>query len=323
MLHPRLELAVEAFEPLAGPVLVLGPTDQDDLSAIASAELVVVQSFFPDHAALKAQGYTVVDKIEAATGRFGSAVVFLPRSKPEARAMLAAAADVTDGPIWVDGAKTDGVDSIYKDLRKMGEVSDAIAKAHGKIFVTRPGDLSAWAAQPTMIDGFVTRPGVFSEGKIDRGSALLVQALPDKLPSRMADYGAGWGYLSKTVLDRKGVAALDLVEADGIALDCARQNITDERASFVWTDATTYAPKSAYAGIVMNPPFHTGRAGDPALGKAFIASAARGLTTSGHLWMVANRHLPYEAELRARFREVEEIGGDGAFKIFHASRPIR
>jgi 16S rRNA (guanine1207-N2)-methyltransferase len=39
--------------------------------------------------------------------------------------------------------------------------------------------------------------------------------------------------------------------------------------------------------------------------------------------MVANRHLPYEAELKTRFLQVEEIGGDARFKMLHASRPIR
>ena len=73
----------------------------------------------------------------------------------------------------------------------------------------------------------------------------------------------------------------------------------------------------------MNPPFHTGRAADPALGIAFIAAAARALTGSGQLWMVANRHLPYEAALRDRFKTVEELGGDAAFKLFHATRPKR
>ena len=39
--------------------------------------------------------------------------------------------------------------------------------------------------------------------------------------------------------------------------------------------------------------------------------------------MVANRHLPYEAELKTRFAHVEEIGGDARFKLFHAARPLR
>ena len=47
------------------------------------------------------------------------------------------------------------------------------------------------------------------------------------------------------------------------------------------------------------------------------------LAAHGKLWMVANRHLPYEAALREHFRNVEELPGDGGFKLFHATRPLK
>ncbi|MDT9081655.1 methyltransferase, partial [Escherichia coli] len=80
----------------------------------------------------------------------------------------------------------------------------------------------------------------------------------------------------------------------------------DPRARFTWADATQGRP-GPFDAVVMNPPFHNGRAADPALGLAFIRAAAHALTPSGTLWMVANRHLPYEAALREAFREVEEV----------------
>jgi 16S rRNA (guanine1207-N2)-methyltransferase len=73
----------------------------------------------------------------------------------------------------------------------------------------------------------------------------------------------------------------------------------------------------------MNPPFHAGRAADPALGRAFIAAAARMLSPTGQLWLVANRHLAYETALQEHFRQVAEIGGDPSFRIMHAARPKR
>jgi 16S rRNA (guanine1207-N2)-methyltransferase len=121
----------------------------------------------------------------------------------------------------------------------------------------------------------------------------------------------------------EGVKKLHIIEAEATALDCARANITDDRAVFHWADVTTHEAKPAYDGIIMNPPFHTTRAADPGLGQAFIASAARCLAPHGHLWMVANRHLPYEATLSEHFGLVAEIGGTPAFKILQASKPLR
>ena len=53
--------------------------------------------------------------------------------------------------------------------------------------------------------------------------------------------------------------------------------------------------------VVMNPPFHEGRKADPELGQAFIEAAAGMLGAKGKLYMVANRHLPYEETLERLF----------------------
>ena len=75
--------------------------------------------------------------------------------------------------------------------------------------------------------------------------------------------------------------------------------------------------------MVCNPPFHTTRDADPALGIAFLVAAHRMLSGSGTLYLVANRHLPYDRVLASLFREIEVIGGDGAFKLTRAAFPIR
>jgi len=80
---------------------------------------------------------------------------------------------------------------------------------------------------------------------------------------------------------------------------------------------------AAVDAVVMNPPFHTGRSADPSLGRGFIATAARILSPSGSLWMVANRHLAYEAAMSDLFAQVQEMTGDTRFKVLRAARPKR
>jgi 16S rRNA (guanine1207-N2)-methyltransferase len=151
---------------------------------------------------------------------------------------------------------------------------------------------------------------------------LLAAALPDRMKGKGADLGAGWGFLSRAVLARDGVTHLDLVEADHAALDCARANIADPRAAFHWADATVWRAPRLLDFVVMNPPFHRGRAADPALGEAFLAAAARSLAPDGTLWLVANRGLPYDRALNALFREVQDIGADPSFRLIRAARPL-
>lgn len=313
--------------PQAGTVLVLGPRAGSDLSALPVERVRAVQGFRPDHDALAAQGYKVAPVAEGSD--HAAALVILPRSRAEGRAMVAeAAARVRPGaPVWIDGQKTDGIDTMLRDIRGRAEVPGSLAKAHGRIFGFAGGEAARfadWQAQPLApAEGFRTYPGVFSAEAVDRGSLLLAAALPADLKGRVADLGAGWGWLAAQVLARPGVKSVDLVEADHLALACARANVTDPRATFHWADATQFRPERLCDVVVMNPPFHQGRAADPSLGAAFIAAAARVLSPQGVLWMVANRHLPYETALTGAFRDVEELPGDGGFKLFRASHPQR
>ncbi|MGL6208689.1 MAG: class I SAM-dependent methyltransferase [Paracoccaceae bacterium] len=326
MRSARLQLALETGAwalPASGDIAVWRPRVGDDLSALPKARVVVRTGFKPDHDHFAAQGYRV-----AGEGPYPAGLVCLPRAKAEARAMLAeAAARVVPGrTIAVDGQKTDGADAVYKDLRGvLPDLGPSLSKAHGKFFAFPASPLPPdWAATPSDIEGgFRTMPGVFSADGIDRGSALLAAALPAELPAKVGDLGAGWGYLSRAILARQGVKHLDVVEAEQSALDCARHNLPDPRAQFHWADATTFRPDRLWGAVVMNPPFHQGRAADPSLGLAFLQAAHRGLAPDGSLWLVANRHLPYDRTLTALFRNVEDLGGDAAFRLTRAIAPIR
>ena len=321
-MSPRLSLA---FEPGGlslpdGDIVVLHPSADADLSAFPKERVTIVQPFFPDYAVWQKRGYVCAPDLE---GRFALAIICVTRTKAQSRALVADAVASAE-TVVVDGAKTNGVDSLLKDIRQRVPVQGPISKAHGKVFWFASTDgFSDWVAQPTHVDGFQTAPGVFSADGIDPASALLAQVLPEDLGSCVADLGAGWGYLSAEVLTRSSVHELHVLEADYVALTCARANLSDPRAQFHWTDAATWQPKAAFDTVVMNPPFHTSRAADASLGQAFIDAAARILKPSGTLWMVANRHLPYETALRTAFREGDELAGDGRFKLFRAVRPSR
>lgn len=309
--------------PPGGRVLLHGADASTDLGPFEPAQSQVVQGFYPDHQALKMRGFDVVT---AADGRFDTAVAFVPRARAETRARIADAAArlVPGAALWIDGQKTDGIDAVLKELRAMAPVDGVESRAHGKIFrvtLPDPGWLPAdWAAQDIRpAPGLVTRPGVFSADAPDPASVALAAHLPEKLPTRIVDLGAGWGWLSTQILQHPGVETLHLVEADATALDCARRNVGDPRAHFHWADALDFRLPEPVNGVVMNPPFHDGRAADPRLGAGFIRAAAGLLTGAGRLWMVANRHLPYEQVLRECFADMTEIGGDARFKILTAT----
>ncbi|MFK7751596.1 MAG: class I SAM-dependent methyltransferase [Sedimentitalea sp.] len=324
-MSPRLSLALSdtGLElPGSEAVAVFHARADADLSALPKDRVVCIQPFFPDHQGLSQQGYACVLDPPV---QVDASLICLPRAKAQARATIAAAMAITKGPVIVDGVKTDGIDSVLKAVKARVGINGVVSKAHGKLFWIE-GDadvLADWHAQPGTVDAFTTAPGVFSADGIDPASRLLADALPEKLGRRVVDLGAGWGYLAACALARPGIEQLDLVEADHVALECARANVDDPRARFHWDDAVSWKPDGRADAVLMNPPFHTGRSADPGLGRAFIGAAARLLAPSGTLWMVANRHLPYESTLGEYFAQLRDAGGDGRFKVLAASRPSR
>ena len=323
MRSARLSMALETGAlslPTEGRIAVYGPRLGDDLSASPRDRVVALTGFKPDHDHFAAL-YSVTP-----AAPYAAAIVCLPRSREAARALIArAAAEVGPGGwVAVDGQKTDGIDTALKDLRGRVDLSDSLSKAHGKLAFFPVGpDLSDWSARPSLVDGFQTLPGVFSADGADPGSVLLAASLPEKLGGKIADLGAGWGFLAAAILQRPGVKRLDLVEAEADALACAKANITDPRARFHWADATAWRPETLLDAVVMNPPFHTGRTAEPALGAAFIRAARRMLAPDGSLWLVANRHLPYDAVLAECFLEVRDVAGDSRFRVIQAIKPRR
>lgn len=322
MRSARLHFALETSAvvlPDQGMIAVYRPRMGDDLSGLPGDRVVVVTGFKPDHDHFaKACSVTPCPP-------YAAALVCLPRSREGARALIAQAADevAPGGLIVVDGQKTGGIDTALKDLRGRVDLSESLSKAHGKLasFPAGPG-LEDWRAAMRGIDGgFQTLPGIFSADGPDPGSALLAGTLPKDLGGKIADLGAGWGFLAREILSRPKVKRLDLVEAEADALTCAEANILDNRARFHWADATSWRPESLLDVVVMNPPFHSGREADPALGAAFIQAARRMLAPNGSLWLVANRHLPYDGVLSDAFLEHHEVAGTGAFRVIHASRP--
>ncbi len=322
----RLSLALDSGGlalPETGEIAVLHPRAGMDLSALPRTRVRIVQPFWPDHDHFRRLGYECrpADVTDCA-----AAVVCLPRAKALARALVAQACACTRGVVIVDGGKTDGIDSLLKACRGRVRVQGPLAKAHGKIFwfAADAQAFADWQAPARQrVDGYVTAPGVFSADGVDPASRLLADALPPRPGRHVIDLGASWGYLAARLLRDPGLETLDMVEADHVALDCARLNAADARARFHWADATVWRPAQPADAVVTNPPFHSGRAADPSLGRAFIAAAAAMLTPAGALWLVANRHLPYETTLAGHFGRIDEVAGTSRFKVLRASRPAR
>jgi 16S rRNA (guanine1207-N2)-methyltransferase len=165
-----------------------------------------------------------------------------------------------------------------------------------------------------------TQPGIFSWNREDAGSALLKQHLPP-LMGAGADFGCGLGVLSRAVLRSETVTQLTAFDVDRRAVEATRRNVADARMRLHWHDVRdATAPCANLDFIVCNPPFHEVGQEDRSLGQCFITRAAEALRAGGVLWLVANRHLPYEALLAAQFQRVTPVTQDAGYKIYRAEK---
>ncbi len=322
----RLSLALEGgilSLPESGTIAVHSPDAAADLSALPRDRTEVVSRSRRVHAAFAESGFRVA---AAPQGPYALAILSLPRARAAARAALAEIVPLTRGPAVIDGQKTDGVEGFQKELGKRAVIGEVLVKAHGRIFAATEVDCAGWGAGPGRAQRPEGRPheappGAFSPDRIDPGSRALADALPERMDGHVVDLGSGWGYLAAAVLARAGVASVDLVEDDLAALESSRANVDDVRARFHWADALSFRPDRLAGHVVTNPPFHAGRRADASVGEGFIRAGAGMLARHGVLWLVANRHLPYERTLAELFRDVRALGQRAGYKIFKATQP--
>jgi 16S rRNA (guanine1207-N2)-methyltransferase len=270
-------------------------------------------------------GSTAVEMLDDAS--LDAITILAPPGVLERHFVLAHALRVLapGGRLTALAPKDRGGARLGKDLEAFGCTVDETARRHNRICEAErpavPEGLAEAIAEgaPRLVPelGLWSQPGVFSWDRVDPGSALLAKTMP-RLSGDGADLGSGVGWLAHPILREPKIKSLVLIDIDRRAVDAARHNVDDPRADIRWADARGDLGLEGLDFVVMNPPFHQGGIEDHGLGFAFIAAARRVLRRSGALWMVANRHLPYEAKLGELFKTVTPRADKSGFKVIEA-----
>ncbi|MFC0269301.1 class I SAM-dependent methyltransferase [Kushneria aurantia] len=164
----------------------------------------------------------------------------------------------------------------------------------------------------------ISHPGVFGHGRLDDGTAMLIEALP-ALAGRVLDAGCGDGVLSAWLAQRG--AEVTAVDINHLALEATRRTLAanglegEVLASNMLTEV-----EGRFDAIVSNPAFHQERhlSLDPA--RQLIEQAKNHLSADGVLYLVANGFLPYMAPLQRQFARVDVVAEDRRYRVYRASR---
>ncbi|MGX2039038.1 methyltransferase [Methylocaldum sp. MU1018] len=318
-----------------GDILILRAAPGDYLRRLGGGAVVCQQTNKPDADALARLG---VETVADADAPCGLCIVFATKHKEETLYHMARAASrlVEGGTLAVTAANDLGAASLEKRCAELLGGVRSFSKHKCRVFWGTKESarldsalMASWLRggelRPIPGTDLVSRPGVFSWDRIDPGSRLLAEYLPDGLAGRGADLGAGYGYLSRMLLARSpAVAELCLFEAERKALEAARHNLaafaSGTQLHFHWYDVAAGLPVDRLDFVVMNPPFHAGREAEPGLGQAFVRAALTSLKPGGRLYFVANRHLPYEKVVRACAGHDRVLTQRDGYKVMEARK---
>ncbi|PID79798.1 50S rRNA methyltransferase [bacterium DOLJORAL78_65_58] len=178
-----------------------------------------------------------------------------------------------------------------------------------------------WAADDLRL---CAGPNVFSRGRLDAGTRLLLDQLPgQEVLQTVLDVGCGYGVLALVAARRNPLARVRGVDESHQAVASARQNarragLDGERTTFAVAADLSAEESAAYDLIVCNPPFHQGAAVGDQLAWGMLHQARRLLKPGGRLLVVGNRHLGYHVKLRRLYDYVRVVVADRRFVVLEA-----
>ena len=107
---------------------------------------------------------------------------------------------------------------------------------------------------------FTTDAGVFSRDGLDKGTALLLEALPP-LSGRVLDLGCGWGAVGVSLGAKYPGLELVMTDINARAAELSRRNLAANgvRAEVLQGDGFE-AVTGRFDAIVTNPPIRAGKA---------------------------------------------------------------
>lgn len=171
-----------------------------------------------------------------------------------------------------------------------------------------------------------SHPGVFGHGKLDDGTRLLLEHLPDALlsaaPERsdVLDMGCGGGIIAAWLAQRgHKVCAVDV---NGFAVEATRRSLAANGlvGEVLAGDVYSSLGGRRFDAIVSNPPFHQERSIDHRPASRLIREAPEHLKPGGSLLLVANAFLPWPRLLNETFGDFEILADDRRYRVYRAVR---
>jgi 16S rRNA (guanine1207-N2)-methyltransferase len=261
-------------------------------------------------------------------------ILSLPRQKALLGMLLDCAAGLLaeGGVLWLAGENKAGIKSADKILKlHFGQLRKLDNARHCSLFEVsealdqQPFDALAyrheWPLDCNNCEINITSyPGVFAHGRLDAGTALLLDALAGMdLEGDVLDFACGAGIVGACIAASLPQTRVTLLDNNALALRACEETLAANhlQGTVLGSDGLSEL-KGSFDLVVSNPPIHAGVKTDNRLGMALLESVHDHVKPGGMLILVANIHLPYENWLLLKFRRCHELVADNGYKVLLA-----
>ncbi|MCM2131973.1 class I SAM-dependent methyltransferase [Larsenimonas rhizosphaerae] len=273
------------------------------------------------------RGVMVFEGLEAPEYGFDRALLFWPKAQALGRWWLQTLCTVLK-----DGATLDVVGEHQVGIKRMPKLMEELGLAGERVDNARRCSIFSMAVAPVPApDSFsrfealgltlVSHPGVFGHGKLDDGTALLLENLPE-LKGEVLDVGCGDGIIAAFAA-KQGVN-VTACDVSHFAVEATKQTLAaNEVEGRVVASDMLESVEGRFHAIITNPPFHEERDVTLMPTRRLIEQAAGMLKMKSAFYLVANSFLPYQEALSRTFNSVEVIADNRRFKVYECRYPKR
>jgi len=269
---------------------------------------------------------------------FDMVLSHLPRGREVQQLLIQGAAWVLKpgGCFYFVAHKQAGIKGAVKYAREIFGRCGVVRqkKGHHVGMTVKPDEMAlsppkeGYIARTITLDGvetkLISKPGVFAWGRLDDGTAALVDAMEIGPDDRVLDLGCGTGLAGLVAARRAVDGEIVLVDVDVRAVESSRRTLAVNgvaNAEVLPLDcASAVLEREPFDVIITNPPFHQGLGVDDEVARQFVRDAARVIRPGGRLFLVANLFLRYGDLIREAFGEVETAFADARYHVLTARK---
>lgn len=336
-MDPRSEVVIRQENYLSGHVLLINaPTDDLHLQLNSELSTTFWTWNFNEFEFFQNQKNDVHFGIDLPQVDFKQAIIFVPKSKELLNYLLHYVVERLGigASIFLVGEKKGGVERGAKQLQPFGKTIKLDSARHCQMWqliiektpILKP--TADWAQRYTVSTPageieICALPGVFSQNKLDVGTAVFLPYLKQVTSGKIADFGCGAGVISAYLAKLNPKNRIFALDVDAFALASTKMtfennNLSPEQLEIKAVRGIEDAPLFLHA-IVSNPPFHQGIQTDYQASENLCKTSRRHLKSGGELWIVANRFLNYPILIEQNFGQCETKTDQQGFKVLFAS----